>query len=220
METNMKPAIRCCLLGIALTMALARSAAAGPIEDGMEAYQEKDYVKAIQLWRPLAETGDATAQYQIGTLYAEGKGVARDDVIAASWFRKAAEKGNANAQYDLGASYAEGLGVKKDDVEAAAWFRRAADQRMGFAQLNLGMMYAAGRGVPQDNIEALKWIELSVYSLPPGAARSDAARALKDVADKMNSEQILEAKGRARAWKPAAPAPVVEPKTEAKPAAK
>jgi hypothetical protein len=61
--------------------------------------------------------------------------------------------------------------------------------------------------VPQDNIEALKWVELSVFSLPPGAARSDAARALKDVADKMTSEEIMEAKGRARSWKPeAAPA--------------
>ena len=194
--------MRIMLAALAIASAFGAAALAGPLEDGMTAYREKDYAKAVESWRPLAEQGVAAAQYQLGTLYAEGKGVEQSDVTATEWFQRAAEQGNAAAQYDLGASYAEGLGVKKDDAEAAKWFGRAAEQRMGFAQLNLGMLYAAGRGVPQDNLEALKWIELAVFSLPPGGPRSDAARALKDVADKMTSEQILEAKGRARAWKP------------------
>src|SRR4051812_25295537 len=175
---------------------------ADAIEEGIAAYHEKNYAKAVELWRPLAEQGVATAQYQLGTLYAEGKGVEQNDATAALWFQRAAEQGDAAAQYNLGACYVEGLGVKKDDAEAVKWFRRAADQRMGFAQLNLGMMYAAGRGVPHDDVEAMKWIELAVLSLPPGGPRSDAARALKDVADKLTPEQLLEAKGRARTWKP------------------
>jgi hypothetical protein len=175
---------------------------ADAIADGITAYHNKEYEKAAELWKPLAEQGVAAAQYQLGTLYAEGRGVAQNDAIAALWFQRAAEQGDAAAQYNLGACYVEGLGVKKDEAEAAKWFRRAADQRMGFAQLNLGMMYAAGRGVPQDDVEAMKWIELSVLSLPPGGARSDAARALKDVADKLNAEQIMDAKGRARTWRP------------------
>jgi TPR repeat protein len=167
---------------------------AGPLEDGRAAYDEKDYVTAMKLWRPLAEQGNAAAQYEVGILYAEGKGVATSDVIAAAWFQRAADQGVAAAQYNLGVSYAEGLGLAKDDAAAAKWFRRAADQGMAYAQLNLGLMYAAGRGVPQDNVEAVKWLELSIFGLPAGGARSDAARALKDAADKLNDEELLKAR--------------------------
>jgi TPR repeat protein len=218
----MKLSTRLHLPLLLIAFALAAPVRAGPLEDGMAAYREKDYVKAVELWRPLAEAGDAVAQYQLGVLYAEGKGVAHDDALAAVWFRRSALQGNANAQYDLAASYSEGVGVDKDEAEAAKWFRRAADQRMGFAQLNLGMLYASGRGVPKDSVEALKWMELAVYSLPAGGARSDAAKAMKDVADAMTAEQILDAKGRAKLWRPPpdAGAPVVEAKGEAKSEAK
>lgn len=197
----MKFAIRIFIAAFVIASASSVPVLADALEDGIAAYHNKDYAKAVELWRPLADKGVAAAQYQLGTLYAEGKGVDQNDAIAAVWFQRAAEQGDAAAQYNMGASYAEGLGVRKDEAEAAKWFRRAADQRMGYAQLNLGMLYAAGRGVPQDNVEALKWIELAVYALPPGGPRSDAARALKDVADKMTAEQIMEAKGRARTWR-------------------
>jgi len=176
------------------TVAASLPSSAGPLEDGMTAYEEKDYVKALQLWRPLAEQGNGAAQYQVGILYAEGTGVEASDLIAAAWFQRAANQGVAVAQYNLGVSYAEGLGVPKDDATAAKWFRRAADQGMAYAQLNLGLLYSAGRGVPQDNVEAVKWLELSIFALPAGGARSDAARALKDTADKLTDEQLLKAR--------------------------
>jgi TPR repeat protein len=134
-------------------------------------------------------------------MYAEGKGVAQSDTTAMQWFQRAAEQGLANAQYDIGASYAAGLGVTKNDVEAAKWFRRAAEQGMVFAQLNLGLMCAAGQGVPQNNIEAMTWLQLAVIALPPGGARSDAARAMQDVADKMTPEQLRQANAEAKRWK-------------------
>ncbi len=193
-------------LGIAVTTAIGASvvgpAAAGPLEDGLAAYHERDYAKAFELFRPLAEGGNATAQFELGTLYAEGKGVEQSDTTAASWFHRAAEQGNAEAQYNLAVSYAEGLGVKKDDAVAAKWFRRAAEQGMPYAQLNLGFLYAAGRVSPPDNIEAVKWLELAILALPPGGARSDAARALKDAADKLNDDQLIEARSREKAFKP------------------
>lgn len=188
----------------------AAAALAGPLEDGLEAYQEKDWLKAVQVWRPLAQAGDREAQYRLGVMYAEGKGVAPNDAEAALWFERAAEQGEPMAQYNLGASYVEGTGVRKDMTAAAKWFRRAADQGIPLAQLNLGLLYASGNGVPQDNIEALKWIDLAIYALPAGGVRSDAARALADVAAKMDSEQVQEAKSRERAWKPK-PEPVPPP---------
>lgn len=175
--------------------------AQGATEDGLAAYRSGDYVKAVELWRALAEKGDPVAQYRLGDMYAEGKGVVRDDATAMKWFQRAADQGNADAQYNVGASYAEGLGVAKNDDVAARWFKRAAEQGMAYAQINLGLLYAAGRGVPQNNVEAMKWLGLAVIALPPGEPRSDAARAMQDVADKMTPEEARAAREQTRAWK-------------------
>ncbi|HUH95241.1 MAG TPA: tetratricopeptide repeat protein [Casimicrobiaceae bacterium] len=186
----------------ACAVALASgAAAAGPLEDGMAAYHDQEFAKAAELWRPLAESGNATAQYSLGTLYAEGKGVAQNDATAFGWFQKAAEQGNAVAQYNVGSSYASGTGVAQSYADAAKWFRRAADQGMAFAQLNLGLLYAAGNGVPQDNIEALKWLEIAFQGLPAGGPAMDVAHAIQDVASRMNRDQIDEARLRERDWK-------------------
>jgi uncharacterized protein len=203
------------LLRFATAFALAVAAGtalAGPLEEGQEAYQEKDYVKAVELWRPLAQAGDREAQYRLGVMYAEGRGIGANDAEAALWFERAAEQGEAMAQYNLGASYVEGAGVRKDMAAAAKWFRRAADQGIPLAQLNIGLLYASGDGVPQDNIEALKWIDLAIFALPAGGVRSDAARAVADIAAKMDSEQVQEARSRERGWKAKAePAPPPKP---------
>ena len=191
------------LLATVATLGATVPALADALEDGVAAYQAKEYQKAISLWRPLADAGVAAAQQHVGLMYAEGKGVPQNDVEAAKWFTRAAEQGDALAQYDLGVSFAEGIGVKKDPEIAAKWFRRAAMQGMAIAQLNLGLLYASGTGVPKDPVEAMKWIDLSVYGLPAGGIRSDAARALGDLSAGMTSDQILEAKSRERSFKAA-----------------
>jgi uncharacterized protein len=189
--------------GAALAIAITLSVCAqgGPLEDGIAAYHAKQYAKAAESWQPLAEKGDAAAQYYLGTLFAEGKGVERNDATAFVWFERAAEQGNADAQYNVGASYAAGTGVAKSFEAAAQWFRRAADQGMVFAQVNLGLLYAAGNGVPKDNIEAFKWLELAFRRLPAGESAMDVAHAMQDVGAKMTGEEVAEAKLRERRWK-------------------
>jgi hypothetical protein len=196
----MRPGVRNLLGALAVAAALCAPAAAGPLEDASDAYREKAYAKAAELLRPLAEKGDAAAQFSLGTLYAEGKGVEQNDATAFLWFQRAANQGDAAAQYNVGASYAEGAGIGKSDVDAAKWFRRAADQGMAFAQLNLGLLYAAGNGVPQDNVESFKWLELAFAGLPAGGPRMDVARAMTDVSAKMTRDELIEAKQRQRAW--------------------
>ena len=198
-EIHVQAGILTCALVV--LAALAAPAAAGPLEDGVDAYRAKEYAKAAELWRPLADKGDAVAQYRLGTLYMEGKGVEQNDSTAFMWMQRAANQGNADAQYDVGASYMAGLGVEKNEAEGARWFERAANQGMAYAQLNLGLLYASGTGVPQDNVEALKWLDLALYALPAGGARSDVARAIVDVAAKMDYTQKQEATARERAWK-------------------
>ena len=54
----MKPFVKRSLAASALTLSLITSMAnAGPWEDGYEAYQRKDYVTAVQLWRIVANEG-------------------------------------------------------------------------------------------------------------------------------------------------------------------
>ena len=195
----------------AIGACIAATAGAGPLEDGDAAYHDQDYAKAAELWQPLAEKGDATAEYYIGNLYAEGKGVPQDDKAAFMWYQRAAERGNAMAQYNVGASYAEGVGVDKNPADAVKWFRRAADQGMPFAQLNLGLLYAAGAGVKQDNVEALKWLEIAFRGLPAGGARMDVANAMKEITAKLRWDEVDDAKQRAQRWRA---------KLEATPAAK
>jgi len=87
-----------------------------------------------------AERGDPKAQYHLGYIYLEGKGVTQDDAQALLWFQKAAEQGFAQAQYVLGFLYQEGRGTPKDDAQAALWFRKAAEQGDAEAQYVLGFL--------------------------------------------------------------------------------
>jgi hypothetical protein len=58
----------------------------------------QNYQRAIILYCAAAERHYGLAQYQLGWLYANGRGVNRDDAMAAAWFRLAAAKGDAYAQ--------------------------------------------------------------------------------------------------------------------------
>jgi uncharacterized protein len=108
-----------------------------------------------------AEKGDAVAQAIIGTMYADGLGVARDSEEALQWLRKAAAQKLPLAQANLGVMYEHGIGVKTDYTEAAKWFRKAADQNNAMGQAYLGDLYKEGRGVPPDECEAARLYGLS-----------------------------------------------------------
>ena len=168
------------------------------MDEGLAAYKRDNYATALQEWVPLANQGDAEAQYFLGHMYAEGQGVPRQLGKAAVWFRQAAGQGNGYGQFALGYLYDKGMGVAQDDVEAARWYHKAAEQDITVAQNNLGLMYEHGRGVPQDYVQAYLWYDLSV-SLP-GADRSKAVRNLDEIARKMTPAEIAEAQRLALEW--------------------
>lgn len=95
---------------------------------GNAAIDRGDYATAFKHMRPLAEQGDAYAQYWLGALYDFGQGVPQDDAEAVKWYRKAAEQGHKMARVQLGLMYRYGRGVPKDYAKAAKWYRRAAKQ--------------------------------------------------------------------------------------------
>jgi TPR repeat protein len=108
---------------------------------GLEAYDRGDYGAALQQWLPIAERGDPNAQFNVGLLYASGKGLPLDHNLAAQWYRKAAEKGVAAAQYNLAVMYANGDGVPRDVREAANWLKKATDAGLPMARRNLASLY-------------------------------------------------------------------------------
>ncbi|MDB5429329.1 MAG: hypothetical protein JWP35_445 [Caulobacter sp.] len=144
-------------LSLALLLGVASGARAGQLDEGVAAADRGDYGKAIALWRPLADSGDEYAQFDLGVLYALGRGVAKDETEAARFYRLAADRGHLEAQYNLGVAYEKGRGLPADDVQAAAWYRKAADRGHAGAQYNLALLYDQGRGVDQSYAESAAW---------------------------------------------------------------
>lgn len=143
---------------IAIVLLLAvQSASAVDFWVGSAYYLRGDFTAALREWRPLAEEGDARAQYYLGIMHANGEGVPENDRQAAYWFQKSARQGNSQSQYHLGAMYANGEGVPEDDPQAVYWFRKSAKQGDARAQFNLGVMYEFGEGVPEDDRQAVNW---------------------------------------------------------------
>ena len=142
---------------------------AGSIEDPQAAYNNGDYIRAMQLWRPLAEHGDANAQLQMGYMYDTGQGVEQNHATAAGWYRQAADQGNAWAQSNLAALYEAGLGMPVDKAGALVWYRKAAEQGNPTAQASVGRMYQYGIGAPKDYAAAADWYRKAADQNDPTA---------------------------------------------------
>ena len=109
--------------------------ATGDLAEGMAAYERGNYSAAADLWRPIAENGDAEAQYLLGELYRLGQGVPEDDAIAGRWHLEAAENGHPRSMYYVALMYYRGRGAawEKDYVRAYVWFTLAAEEGIGDA---------------------------------------------------------------------------------------
>ena len=145
-----------CILLTGLLLACDRAPAAD-LGKGLQAFHEGDFATALAECRPLAEHGNASAQFVIGVMYFEGRGVPKDPAKGAQWTLKAADQGVADAQFNLAMMYTKGQGVPQDDAQAATWLRKAADQGVREAQYNLATFYLEGKGVARDFNQAFEW---------------------------------------------------------------
>jgi len=108
------------------------------VRDELErAKNEGNSVQAINLMRPLAEKGFASAQGLLGQMYLGGDGVTQNYQEAVKWFRLAATQGEEFSQYMLGSIYDEGEGVSQDYGQAVYWYKKAAAQGNTKAQAKL-----------------------------------------------------------------------------------
>jgi uncharacterized protein len=109
--------------------------------------------------KAAAEKGVAAAQYNLGVMYENGDGVAKNQAEAAKWYEKAAGQGFGMAQYNLAVMYSEGRGVARSDDTAAKWCQKAAEQGIARAEVWLGDCYDQGRGVGKDQAKAVTWYQ-------------------------------------------------------------
>ena len=109
------------LLGCSLLF-VATLAWAGAYEDGVAAYDRQQFDTARKLWLPLAEQGNAAAQFNVAVLYEKGLGAPANVAEAARWYLKAAQQGDPDAQYSIGVLYETGTGVPRDVEQARTWF--------------------------------------------------------------------------------------------------
>jgi TPR repeat protein len=93
----MKLTLNHALAAIILVLSFAETVAAGPLEDADAAVKRRDYATAVRLVRPLAEQGNASAQYTLGVFYDNGLGVPQDHIRSYMWFDLSAAQGRDGA---------------------------------------------------------------------------------------------------------------------------
>ncbi len=155
-----KSIIRSVLLGALLC--LSSGVLADDFEEAQAAYRRHDYQRVLQLMQPLAERGDAGAQYILGNLYSKGLGVDKDYRQAARWYTQSAEQGMAQAQFNLALLYAYGRGVQRDTAKAMYLYEQAAEGGLADAMNMIAYRYYHGAGVPVNYVLARKWFERAV----------------------------------------------------------
>lgn len=112
-------------LAITLTISFGTT-----VDEGIKAYENKDYKTALSIFEDLASKNNAAVQVYLGTLLWNGQAVKRDPIKAKEWFEKAAAQNVAHAQHELGVMYAKGEGIKQDKKVAKEWFRKACDNKV------------------------------------------------------------------------------------------
>lgn len=187
--------VKVTLAFLILVLSLAGPATASELDDAVAAAHRGEYATALRRLSPLAERGDARAQFDIGFMHARGWGVPQNPAEAVAWYRKAADQGLQVAQHFLGLAYLNGEGVQPDDTEAARWFARAAAQGFPQAQYMLGVMNADGRGVPKDLVRGYAFIVMAGRGGVRSAARTVPNLALTE-AQRTQAEEIIDH------WKP------------------
>jgi len=163
--------MRACLLAAAAALAvpaLAQELGPDSVRSGIAAWQAGNHEEAVRLWRPLADRGDADAQYNIAQAYFLGRGVPRNMNLAEQWYERAARQNHEEAQGALGLILFQN-GRRR---EAMPWIERAANRGDPRAQYVLGTALFNGDLVERDGARAYALMSRAAESgLPPAVSQ-------------------------------------------------
>ena len=104
----------------------------------VEEFPRRQDFNAAAKWYRLAATfnNNVDAQFRLGELHFNGRGVEHDYGKAIQYYTQAATKGHAAAQYLLGSMYQEGWGVNRDLIVAYIWLKMSAAKRAEALAIN------------------------------------------------------------------------------------
>lgn len=140
-------------------------------DTGADAFANRDFATAQQLWQQEANAGSAEAMLGLGLLADRGYGGQRNLDEAFDWYTKAADLGLAEAQFNIAIMYDAGLGRPRDAQEAVIWYTRAALRDHSRAQYNLGLLYESGDGIAANADLAAYWFEKAAAFVPAAAEK-------------------------------------------------
>lgn len=148
MRLSGRPLLAACAASALFLLGAQAGIGAAPadVKAGIDRWSRGDYSGAIAQWRPLAEAGNADAQFNMGQAYKMGRGVPANAATAQSWYQKAARQGHEQAQVNVGLLLYNG-GRRQ---EALPWIRKAVELGDPRAQYILGTELFNGDLVAKD----------------------------------------------------------------------
>lgn len=145
-------------------LAVASAPALADVRSGVEAYQRGNYAAALAEWRPLADRGDADAQFNLAQAYRLGRGVPANTDTAVGLYRRAAQQNHAEAGALLGLT----LFQNGKRAEAMPWLGKAADAGDSASQYVYGTALFNGDMVTKDYTRAYNLMtQAAAQGLPP-----------------------------------------------------
>src|SRR4051812_25767541 len=184
-----KHLIASALLALGASAGLAQS-----VRTGIEAWQHADYARAVEIWRPLAERGDADAAFNLGQAYRLGRGVTLNLAAAKTWFQRAAAKGHIDAATTLGLM----LFGNGDRPAGVRWLKQAAEKGEARALLVYGTALFNGDGVKQDPILGYAYVSrAAAQGLAPAQATLEQLDQILPLDQRKKALRIAMAKAKA-----------------------
>jgi TPR repeat protein len=188
------------------------------VRTGIQAWQRADYSRAVEIWRPLAERGDADAAFNLGQAYRLGRGVPTNLAAAKTWFERAAAKGHLDAETTLGLMLFE----TGDRTGGIPWLRTAAERGEPRALLVFGTALFNGDGVKRDPLLGYAYVSrAAAQGLLPAQSTLEQLDQLLPLDQRKKALSIAVAKAKAApppaskrsvvVSKPANPKPMTKP---------
>ena len=182
------------LLFLALTLSSALLVADARSEAHL-AYDQKNFIVALKLSLPLAETGDPDMLANVGNMYGFGWGTAKDIPKAYSYWLRASEKHVPTSFANIAGCFAQGMnGATPDMNTAMLWIKKAAEHRHYPSMMNLSSAYMLGvYGLPKSKIHAAAWCGLAATNAPNKEMSDRAITQLKAIMSECTKEEIQSA---------------------------
>ena len=164
-HTIQKNAINKLLLFCLISILCCGCSVNSSYNNGVTAYKNHNYLKALQLFKKAAESGDARAQNMIAFMYYKGIGVKQDFTKSFNWHKQAADNGYLNSMLSCGYFLHDGIGTSVNTKESLKYYNKAFMEKGDDLALRLivDILIEGNTDAPPDYEKAIAYILLGNY---------------------------------------------------------